>query len=205
MSQTEMNRVRDDLATMKRAVGVGLPIGRSDVCLSLAWGVAGVPLAAGAAYTHPGQTTLALVLVIPCMGVLALSAFVAKKYHRHRGKAPAPWREHRFQWIAAGVLTPVFGGFVVWCIVMGLSPEALTVTAMFLAGLGMLVVPILDRTRLFYLGWAVFTMLFAVAAPLFGPRYLGVLVGGWLILCGLSAAGIMGWQIHRSMDEHATD
>ena len=46
MSQTEMNRVRDDLATMKRAAGVGLPIGRSDVCLSLAWAVAGVPLAA---------------------------------------------------------------------------------------------------------------------------------------------------------------
>ncbi len=72
MSQTEMNRVRDDLATMKRAVGVGLPIGRSDVCLSLAWAVAGVPLAAWAAYTAPEQTTFGLFLVISCMGVLAL-------------------------------------------------------------------------------------------------------------------------------------
>ncbi len=81
----------------------------------------------------------------------------------------------------------------------------MTVTALFMAGLGMLILPILDTTRLFYLGWAVSTMLFAVAAPLLGQRYLGVLVGSWLILSGLSAAGIMGWQIHRSVDEHAAD
>ncbi len=205
MSRSELNRVREDLATMKQAAGVGLPIGPSDVCLSLAWAVAGVPLAAWAAFARPEQTTFGLLLVIPCMGVLALSAFVAKKYHRDRGQAPAPWREHRFQWIAAGVLTPVFGGFVVWSIVKGLSPEAMIVTALFMAGLGMLILPILDRTRLFYLGWAVSTMLFAVTAPLLEQRFWGVLVGGWLILSGLSAAGIMGWQIHRSVDEHGTD
>ena len=164
-----------------------------------------MPLAAWAAFTPPEQTTFGLLLVIPCMGVLALSAFVAKKYHRQRGDAPAPWREHRFQWIAAGVLTPVFGGFVAWGIVTGLSPQALTVTALFMAGLGMLILPILDRTRLFYLGWAVFTMLFAVAVPLLGQRYLGVLEGGWLIFSGLSAAVIMRWQIHRSAGEHAAD
>ncbi len=205
MSRTEMDRVRDDLATMKRAAGVGLPIGRSDVCLSLAWAVAGVPLAVWAPYAPPEQPTFGLLLVIPCIGVLLLSAFVAKKYHCHRGTAPAPWREHRFQWIVAGVLTPVFGGFVAWSILWGMSPEAMTVTALFMAGLGALILPIFDRTRLFYLGWAVFTMLFAVTAPLLGRRYLGALVGGWLILSGLSAAGIMGWQIHRSVDEHATD
>ncbi len=74
-----------------------------------------------------------------------------------------------------------------------------------MAGLGMLILPILDRTRLFYLGWAVSTMLLAFTAPLLGQRYLGVLVGGWLILSGLSAAGIMGWQLHRNADEHGTD
>ncbi len=205
MNHTEINRVRDDLAMLKQAAGVGLPIGRSDVCLSLAWAVAGVPLAAWAAFATPEPMAFGLLLIIPSMGVLALSAVVAKKYHRHRGKAPAPWREHRFQWIMAGVLTPVFGVFVVWSIVRGLSPEALTVTALFMAGLGMLILPILDRTRLFYLGWAVFTMLFAIAAPLLEQRYLGVLVGGWLILSGLSAAGIMGWQIHRIADEHGTN
>ena len=120
MNHTEMDRVRDDLATMKQAAGVGLPIGRPDVFLSLAWAAAGVPLAAWAAYTPPEPMTFGLLLVIPGMGVLALSAFVAKKYHRHRGESPAPWREHRFQWIAAGVLTPVFGGFVVWGVVRGM-------------------------------------------------------------------------------------
>ena len=205
MIQTEIDRVRDDLATMKRAAGVGLPIGRSDVHLSLAWAVAGVPVAAWAAYTPLEQTTFGLLLVIPCVTVLALSALVAKKNHRDKGKAPAPWREHRFQWIAAGVLTPVFGAFVAWGLAKGLSPETLTVTALFMAGLGMLILPILDPTRLFYVGWAVFTMLFAVTAGLFERRYLGLLVGGWLILSGLSAAAIMAWQVHRSADKHATD
>ena len=205
MNHTEMNRLRDDLATMKQAAGVGLPIGRLDVCLSLAWAAAGVPLAAWAAYTPPEPMTFGVLLVFPGIVVLALSAFVAKKYHRHRGQAPAPWREHRFQWITAAVLTPVFGGFVAWSIVRGLSPEAPTVTALFMAGLGTLILPILDRTRLFYLGWAASTMLLAFTAPLLGQRYFGVLVGGWLILSGLSAAGIMGWQLHRNADGHGTD
>ncbi len=205
MRHIELNRVRDDLATMKRAAGVGSPIGRCDLWLSLAWAVAGVPLAAWAAFTPLEQRTFGLLLVVPCVGVLVLSAFVAKKHHLDRGRAPAPWREHRFQWIAAGVLTPLFGGFLVWGIMSGLSPQTLTVTAVFMAGLGMLVLPILDRTRLFYVGWAVFTMLFAFIAPVLGQRYLGVAVGGWLVLSGVSAAAIMGWQIHRSAGEHATD
>ena len=79
MSQTEMDRMRDDLATMKRATGVGLPIGWSDIYLSLAWAVAGVPLAAWAVFSPLDQTTFGLLLVIPCMGVLVLSTFVGCK------------------------------------------------------------------------------------------------------------------------------
>lgn len=205
MSQTELDRVRSDLATMKQATGVGLPFGRADIGLSLAWAAAGIPLAAWAAYAPVEQMTFGLLLSIPVAGVLTLSALVAKKYHRHRGKDAVRWREHRFQWIAAGVLTPVFGGFLIWGIVRGLSPEAMTITAVFLAGLGMLVIPIVDRARLFYVGWAVSTMLFAATAPQFGHRYLGVCIGGWLMISGLSAAGIMGWQLRRNVHEHATD
>ena len=205
MTQGDLDRVRNDLATMKKAAGAGLPFGRADVRLSLAWAAAGVPLAAWVAYTPVERITFGLLLGVPVVAVLALSAFVAKRCYRSRGKGPVRWREHRFQWIAAGVLAPLFGAFLLWGLVRGLSPEALTITAVFMAGLGMLIVPIVDRTRLFYLGWAASTMFFAIAAPLFGLRYLGVGMGGWLIFSGLSAAGIMAWQLRTGADEHATD
>ena len=42
MSQTEIDRVRDDLATMKQAVGVELPFGWEDVRASLVLTAAGL-------------------------------------------------------------------------------------------------------------------------------------------------------------------
>ncbi len=205
MNQTDIDRVRDDLATMRQATGLGLPIGRSDVYLSLAWAVAGVPLAAWAAISPVGQAAFSVLLVVPGAAVLALSAIVAGKCRRERAGSPLRWREHRSQWIAAGILTPLFGVFLVWSIAKGLSPETMTVTALFMAGLGMLIVPMIDRTRLFYLGWAASTMLFAITAPALGHRYLGVGVGGWLIVSGLLAAGIMSWQLRGSATTHAAD
>lgn len=205
MSQAELDRVRNDLATMKQAAGVGLPLGPADIFLSIAWAVAGVPLAAWVAYRPAAPMTFGLLLCIPSVCVLILSAIVAGKYHRERGKEPVRWREHRSQWIAAAVLTPLFGAFITWGLIRGLGPETLTVTAMFMAGLGMVILPIVDRTRLFYVGWAVSTMLFAVTAPFLGKRYLGVGVGGWLIVSGLSAAGIMAWQLRRRAGKHVTD
>lgn len=204
MEQADIKRVREDLETMKRAVGTGLPIGRADVGLSLAWAAAGVPLVAWTAYAPPGRTALGLLIVLPCLGVLLLSGFVAGKCRRDRAQSPAPWREHRFQWLAAAVLTPAFAGFLIWGLARGLSAESLVITALFMAGLGLLLVPVVDRSRLFYLGWAVFTMLFAVAIPLVAARYHGLLTGGWLILSGLSAAAIMLRQLNRRQVEDAT-
>ena len=205
MAQVELTRVRQDLATMQQAVGVGLPFGREDVRLSLAWAAAGVPLAAWTAWTAVEQWQFGMLLVVPAALVLALSGAVAKKYHHRRARAPIRWREYRHQWLLAAVLTPLWGACLYWGIRQGLSPEAMTVTGIFMAGLGMLALPIVDRTRLFYLGWGGATLLLGAAAPLCGQRYLGLAVGGWLILAGLSTAAIMTWQLRSNVIQQSTD
>ncbi len=205
ITQTDLQRVRSDLATMKKAAGVGLPIGGADIWLSIAWAVAGLPLMARTAVAPVEREMFGVLLGVPALVVLALSAWVARKYHRDKGKAPIRWEEHRFQWITAGVGVVLLGGFVIWGLARGLSPQTLTTTAVFTAGLAMLILPIVDHTRMFYLGWAVSTMLFAVVAPQFGYRYLGVCMGGWLLLSGLTAALIMGWQLRTGATEHAAD
>ena len=99
MDQVELTRVRQDLATMRQAVGVGLPFGREDVWLSLAWAAAGMPLAAWTAWTAVEQWQFGMLLVIPAALVLVLSGAVAKKYHRRRARASIRWRQYRHQWL----------------------------------------------------------------------------------------------------------
>ena len=205
MTQTDLQRVRSDLAAMKKAAGVGLPFGGADVWLGIAWAVGGLPLMAWTAVAPVEREMFVVLLGVPAAVVLVLSAWVARKYHRDRGKAPLRWQEHRFQWITAGVGVVLFGSFMIWGLARGLSPETLTTTGVFSAGLAMLIPSIVDRARMFYLGWAVSTMLFAVLAPLFGYRYLGVCVGAWLLLSGLTSALIMAWQLRTGAKEHAAD
>ncbi len=81
MTQTDLQRVRSDLATRKRAAGVGLPRGGADDWLSIAWAVAGLPLMVWTAVAPVEREMFGVLLGVPALVVLALSAWVARKYH----------------------------------------------------------------------------------------------------------------------------
>lgn len=205
MSQADLNRLREDLETIRHAAGMGTPFGPADVRLSLAWAAAGVPVAIWVALQAVETWLLGALVVIPAGVVLLLTSRVSSKYHRDKARAPFRWREHRHQWLLAAAAVPLMGAFWLWGTHRDMSPETLTATAVFMAGLAYVIPAIVDRARLFYVGWAVPTMLLSIVGPLCGYRYIGIAVGGWLILSGLSAAAIMAWQLRTGVDDHAAD
>ncbi len=142
---------------------------------------------------------------VPAVLMLIATARVSRKYHRQRTRTPTRWREHRHQWLLAAVCVPLFAGFWLWGLSKGLSVDSLTAAAVFMAGLGYLIPPLVDRNRLHYAGWAVATMLLAIVGPSCGHRYIGVALGGWLILAGLSSAGLMTWLSRTTVNDHDAD
>ncbi len=208
MSEAKLERVREDLEVMRQAMGLRLPFEWEHVWACIAFAIVGVVIAAITSGTGisvkpavPGSAFhLAYIglLVVPVCLVLGVLTWVAR---RRREVAPLFWREHRQWWTVAAVIVPLYVGFTVWGVRNGLSAGTLTAATFFLAGLFALAAAIPDRSKRYTLGFAVSTVLAGAVTPWVGYESAGLLVGGWLVLGGISTAIVMARQL-RSGGEH---
>jgi len=211
MSQAQVDRVREDLAAMQRVLGFRLLFGREHVWVNLVLALAGLVVAAvtewtnissvpsvrgsGAHWAYIGLVTL------PALLVLGMLAAVA---HGRKDAAPLVWQESRRTWAVAAVAVPLYLSFAAWAVSRGASAGAITACTLFLAGLFTFVGAISDRRMRHTLGWAASTMIAGLVAPSATYESAGLLVGGWLIVGGLSSAAMMAWQL-RSGSEYVAD
>jgi hypothetical protein len=202
MSEANLDRVREDLAVMKQAIGFRLPFEREHVWVSLALAAVGIVVAVLTAFTSiatlpvtqgsVAHLTYIASLIVPVLLVFSGMAAVA---HRRKAFAPLLWRESRKSAVVAAVAAPLYITFLVWVVWNGVSPSALTAATLFLTGLFSLMGALSEPSRRYVLGWAISTMLIGACSPLGTYANAGIMVGGWLLLGGLSTAGIMCWQL----------
>lgn len=211
MTDAHVDRVREDLAAMRLTLGFRLPFEREHVWANLALALAGAVVAALTGWTSLssapttrgslGHWMYIGLVIIPPLLVLGMMAAVA---HRRRDSAPLLWRESRRAWPVAAVAALLYLGFTAWAVNRGVAAGTITTSTLFLAGLFPLVAAIADRGLRHTLGWAVATMVAGIVAPSGTYENAGLLVGGWLIIGGLSSAAVMAWQL-RSRSEHVAD
>src|SRR4051812_38839925 len=104
MSDAELRRLRDDLATVQQAAGLGLPFGWADVREALALAPAGALLSAWAIF---GPEQALAVGLLPLL-LLTLISGVRRFVSRHGTEtAPVPRREQHFH--TASLLAVVAG------------------------------------------------------------------------------------------------
>src|SRR5258708_35620677 len=112
MSHDEsIDRVRNDLETLRQAAGLDLPFARADVRTNLWTAACGALLAAWSAlapWDYRGLVAVPLVLAV------AGAVWSARTAHRHRGLRPSPWREHRVGMLAALILLPLVAVYIQW-------------------------------------------------------------------------------------------
>jgi hypothetical protein len=204
MSDSNLDRVQEDLAVMRQAMGLRPAIEWEHVWVCLALAVVGIATAALTAFTNVAAlpmthgsgahlTYIALLVAPPLMvfGGMAVLAW------RRRALAPLLWRESRQSAVIAFVATSLYLVFLAWAVWNGVSPGALTVATLFLVGLFALLGGLSEPNRRHHLGWAIATMLAGACAPLGSYGSAGLIVGGWLILGSLSTAGIIYWQLRN--------
>ncbi|MHC4443906.1 MAG: hypothetical protein ACYTBZ_26615 [Planctomycetota bacterium] len=203
MSEAEMERLRNDLATMKHAVGVGLPFGREDIWANLAYAGAGFLVAGWLIF---GPAAYAWLSFVPFILVAALLAPMGIKRSREIRKNPARVRELRYKGRIGLVVWLLVGVFLICSYIYGVPIETRISAIAFFLGLCILIFPLIDRTRFYYVGAAVATLLLGIFYPLCSRRGFGYIVlCGWVIVSCLSAAAIMTWQLRKSMKENGTD
>lgn len=202
MSQTEMDRVRDDLATMKQAVGVELPFGWEDVRASFALTVAGLMAMGWSLWPHelPDQWGMIPLLLF----AVGYTWRLRVKYRRGTGRSSVRRREYTFGLVGAMVA----GGFALvyrrWATELGIPlPFASGACLFLLGGAGVLAV-LKDSRRAYWLGWAIPFMLCGLAIPSWWASRF-VLLGAAVAVGSLVAGTVQGYQLKKSNAAHACD
>ena len=202
MSHADLNRVRDDLETMKEAAGVGLPFGREDVRAGMWCAVCGILISAWALL---GPWEYRWVILAP-LSLAVVGGFRASvTARRQRAVEPVRWREHRLSGIVAVVAVPLAIGYTQWERQLGFPRELVGAASVFFVGVGALVFAVVNRKRLYYVGAAIPLMTFGLAIPLCSASQVVIAGGLCLMAGGLATAGIQHWQLRSYEKDYGSN
>lgn len=201
MNQANLNRLQDDLETMKRAAGVDLPFGREDIRAAL-WCAASGALVSVWALLGPWEYRWVVAIPLALAVFCGIRAYL--RAHHERAAAPVRWREHRLAAIAALVAVPLGIGYMQWERQVGLPRQFVGAASVFFVGVGLLIFAALDRQRRHYAGGAIPLMAFAVAIPFCSPAQVVIAAGLCLALGGGATAGLQAWGLRKHGNDHGT-
>ncbi len=204
MSNANVDRVREDLAVMRQALGKQLPYGPKQVRDSLILAIAGAAIAAITALSgiaalpavpgSPRNLLYGAVIVAPVMLLFFAGAAAA---YRRKATQPLQWRDMRRALVTTVLFIPAFFVILHWSAKNGQSVGTFINAGVIFSGLLWLFGAFCDERYRHYWGWGVSTLLFGAIMPLGGYQTAGIFTGCWLLLGGLSTAGIMAWQLRK--------
>jgi hypothetical protein len=201
MDQPEITRLREDLEVMRQAAGVDLPFNRRDVwIMTPVTCLTGVAVALMGWWVPPQQSWMA---VFPAAVLIGVWLWLARGARQCRAAEPVRWREQRYGLLWLFVFAPLFTGFVLLEVAMGMSRVAVTASATSLLGLAVAWFAVIDRTRRYYLGVALPLMALGLAIPFCEPHQIRGGAGLMVIAAGLATAAIQLWQLRGQ--RRATD
>ncbi len=198
----DLDRLKEDLATIRQAAGLELPFGREDINLCFAFGGTAVVALAWALIPHgmPAYWGFVPMLVLTVAWVVRMRV----KYRQSTGRSPVRRREYTLSFILAVVLSALAFVYRIWGTKLGIPFIFVQGSASFFIGLAFVLVAILDRRRLSLLGFAVPLMCCGLAIPVLGVPVV-VLFAVAMLLGGPACACIMAWQLRKNGAANAAD
>jgi hypothetical protein len=194
MSQPDLDRVRNDLETIRNAAGVGLPFSRDDVRTGLWCAACGLLICAWAVI-GPRESRWLLYIPLSIAVLACAHSYVTARRKRHH--EPVRWREHRLSIIASAVAVPAAIGYLFWERHVGVPRGMSGAASVFFIGVGLTVFAMLEPRRRYFLGGAIPLMAFGLAIPLCSPSGI-VMAGGLCMAVGcFGGAVIQSWQLNR--------
>jgi hypothetical protein len=216
----EIDRVKSDLETMQKAIGITPSFGREwiqwlkrDNWLNLWWGLPGLILIIASTARLDGATKflglaagqwVGLLVTAVLLGMLAFWGRLMKSDVR----PPAVMREYRKvnaqgSWFLVGFLVQ-FALYIVWARQHGISGPAFMAGMWLLCGASMLL-PATATKAWVFLGWAIPMLAFALCQPLLQGKSGGLWLGVMFIAAALLCSVIQALQFRAMEKEHVAD
>ncbi|NQT17493.1 MAG: hypothetical protein HQ582_32360 [Planctomycetes bacterium] len=202
MNDVGLDRVREDLETMKQAAGTELPFGREDLKWGWIDGLIFVPLAAWA-WLGPG-TYMSLAIVLSLLATLPGAWVLRRKFQRQQDRHPSRWRDHRLGTLVVLCAAPLVYLIFVWAVVNGTPPN--TMVGLVLAGSGGVYtfMGLFSRTRRYFAGMGIAMIACGLVMPLCTDRQVGLAMALMFIVGAPVSTMIAAWQLRAQESGHAT-
>ncbi len=195
MEGNELDQVREDIDTIKSAVGMELPFGWVDV-----WLCCGCVFAGGFVFLMSVlQGEFGIFWGVPAIIPFVLATIVLRiKYRKSTGRSATRRREYSLSIIIPIVVVVLLILFLEWGLSQGMAIEHIAGIMYFMIGLMTLVVAIINYARLSAIGISISFMAIGLTYPIYAEKWpLGVFVGmATFIGCSISAL-IMTLQLRR--------
>lgn len=196
MNENSLDRVRDDLAVMKQAVGFAVPFGREDVGFFVALSLTGLQFAVchslGASFLVSG--------IPAALAFCAYLGWMLKTSRRRSAIDPVRRREYRTTFVALLVILPAALLFREWSDRIGMTKlqfggAILVVIGSVLAYIGTAGPRHMIYPRVYYLVGGLELVVFGLAVPFCTPRQATSLLG----LCLAVVFGSLAWIMMRKL------
>ncbi len=202
MSTSEVQRVKDDLATLQRAAGLESLVGREDVWANLAIAAAGVVAVVWALLPHgmPQQWGMVPLVLV----VLSYLTWQRARHRQSTGRSAIERKKYSAELAGVAVVIVLALVYRLWANELGISREVAGGAAFFILGAAIVVFCLRERQRWPELGTAVPIMACGLAIPMLSVS-TWVLLGGTFAVGGAVTAGLTAYQIRMDANDHAAD
>ena len=197
----DLDRLRDDLATLRHATAVDVPFGTELVyfwaAIAAACGLLTLTLAMG-----PGAPIEPVILGLWIAGAGLLLAAIVRfvRVVLNRAEQPAPWRELREVAVAKLIGAPLMLGFLLWLYWVGAPFKIVLSVLVFTMSLATVMYALSNWTRRWAFGIALPGIALGFAFPVLPAAAVPVAVSA----CG-TAIGVLSALIHLQQLSAARD
>lgn len=196
---TEIDRVREDLATMRHAAGVEMPFGRELVYFWCAIATGCAMLALTLAFGSVKSTGIVLTVLWVGGALLLLGALIGfVRIVKDRPRHPAAWRELRDVGMAKLVGAPLLGGFLFWQVRTGADPRFVLSSLVFYASLFTVLYAMTSWTRRWAFGISLPGLAMGAALPVVALSRLPLVIALTGVAMGVLSASIHAWALRHT-------
>lgn len=204
MSDENLQRVREDLETVRQAAGLELPIRREDVWSSWLLVPAGLFLSLYMLFA-PINRLHAMIALLPMGAILGWEIWMRYQHRRSTGRSSSRRKEMTFN-ILMGLIVLAAVIFYRWLAYrMDVPRDMVGATMLFFASVVMLVAGLSAPARRCLLAAAPLVMGYGLLSPLLTDREVAVVGGLFVMIAGAGGALIMQYQLRKAEAHHGAD
>lgn len=202
MSTDNVQRLQEDLTTMRQAIRTDKPYARADVLplLTIAIGaIITIPMLQHRLFMNPRLCLL--VGLAP-----GIFLFLRRYFHTRQDKAARPglWKEYKWSLVAVTIVTPAAVAWMWWSQQFGTNREAAGAAIIFCIGLACCLIGFVDANRRTYASGGIAVMVFAIVLPTLEPRQIPVAGCAFLGFHSFTTAATIWWLTRETAENVET-